>query len=229
MADFQERAMGITGLTIDNSSTNPSRAEFSTFLNDGVLDVTQRSIEMDPREADKFARVVTNDSNDTVDIGGARIIAVMREANIDGSSDGSAAWRPCRKVSPMMASRVVDPESLSFASIYHPVYTINTDMAINVYPTPSSNNGIKVFYVNNAPEETDGSALDHASTGIKYFPSEKIHLVILYASIKCLEGAAGNKLIAQDIELQQSYTAMASALKAEYMSAFQQQQQQQAR
>ena len=58
---------------------------------------------------------------------------------------------------------------------------------ISVFPAPGADpNAFKVYYVNNSPEETDGTALDHASTGIKYFPSDKIYLVVLYASIKSL-------------------------------------------
>lgn len=34
MAEFQEQVMGLTGLTIDASSSAPSRAEFTTFLTD---------------------------------------------------------------------------------------------------------------------------------------------------------------------------------------------------
>ena len=54
MADFQSQAMGLTGLTIDASSTAPSRAEFSTFLNDGVIDVTNRVIRLRPQDMEDF-------------------------------------------------------------------------------------------------------------------------------------------------------------------------------
>ena len=228
MADFQEQAMGITGLTIDNSSTTPSRAEFSTFLNDGVMDVTRKSIQSDPATATQFQRESAITDNNGFATNGAQILSVIREAEADGSSDGSTAWEPCRRVPTHMQSRVVDPDSLSFASKYNPVYIIDINGALNVYPTPDNNNdGFTVFYVNNAPEETDGSALDHASTGIKYFPSDKVYLVILYASIKSLEAAASAKSLAQDVELQQSYTTLANSLKAEYNAAFQGAQQQQ--
>ena len=56
MADFQSQAMGLTGLTIDGSSTTPSRAEFSTFLNDGVADVTSRWLAIRPQDIDDFLR-----------------------------------------------------------------------------------------------------------------------------------------------------------------------------
>ena len=85
---------------------------------------------------------------------------------------------------------------MHFASKYHPKYTVNQNRNIHVFPLPgSSNDTFKVLYVNSSPEETDGSALDHASTGIKWFPSDKVYLVILYASIQSLQSALAAKSI----------------------------------
>jgi hypothetical protein len=65
---------------------------------------------------------------------------------------------------------------------------------ISVFPAPGADpNAFKVYYINNDPKETDGTALDHASTGIKWFPNNQVYLVILYASIKSLESALSAK------------------------------------
>ena len=40
MATFQAQVQGLTGLTISSSGTNPTEAQLSEFLKDGVLDVT---------------------------------------------------------------------------------------------------------------------------------------------------------------------------------------------
>ena len=190
MADFQSQTMGITGLTIDASSTAPSRSEFSTFLNDGVIDVTYRWLAVKPQDRESFVRESSTTASNGLDIGGATIISVLREAGIDGDTDGSTAWRSCRKIPASMQSRVVDTESLHFGSKYNPVYTIDDNGVVNVYPTPDgTDDGFRVYYVNNSPAETDGTALDHASTGIKYFPNDKVYLVILYASIKSLQSS----------------------------------------
>ena len=116
MADFQSQAMGLTGLTIDGSSTTPSRTEFSTFLNDGVIDVTSRWILVRPQDIDNFTRESATTASNGFDTAGAKIIAVIREAGADGDTDGSTAWEPCRKVPVGMQSRVVDVDSLSYAS-----------------------------------------------------------------------------------------------------------------
>ena len=192
MADFQSQAMGLTGLTIDASSTTPSRAEFSTFLNDGVMDVTHRWLAVRPQDREEFVRESSTTASNGLDIGGAEVISVLREAGVDGDTDGSTAWRQCRKIPASMQSRVVDTESLNFASKYNPVYAVDNNGVINVYPTPDgTDDGFRAYYVNNAPEETDGTALDHASTGIKYFPKDKVYLVVIYASTRSLQSAMG--------------------------------------
>ena len=192
MADFQEQVMGITGLTIDGSSTAPSRSEFSSFLNDGVMDVTHRWLSIKPQDVELFVRESSTTASNGLDIGGAEVISVLREAGVDGDTDGSTAWRQCRKIPASMQSRVVDTESLNFASKYNPVYAVDNNGVINVYPTPDgTDDGFRAYYVNNAPEETDGTALDHASTGIKYFPKDKVYLVVIYASTRSLQSAMG--------------------------------------
>jgi hypothetical protein len=196
MADFQSQAMGLTGLTIDASSTTPSRAEFSQFLNDGVIDVTSRWIAIRPQDIDNFSRESATTASNGFDAAGAKIIAVIREAGADGDTDGSTAWESCRKVPVSMQSRVVDVDSLSYASKYNPAYIIDSNGLINVYPTPDgTDDGYRVFYVNNSPEETDGSALDHASTGIKWFPNDKVYLVVLYASMRSLQAKMADTTI----------------------------------
>jgi len=182
MADFQEQTMGITGLTIDASSTAPSRAEFSTFLNDGVIDVTDRHLRMRPSDDHLFLAVSAEQTSQGLDLNGAKITSVVRESGTNND------WRKCSKIHPSKQGQAVSSGSIHLATTHNPVYTILDNGGISVFPAPDSDpNTFKVYYVNNSPVETDGSALDHASTGIKYFPNDKIHLVILYASIKSLQ------------------------------------------
>ena len=192
MANFDDQVMGLTGLTISGSSTAPSQTELSTFLNDGVIDVTNRWLLVRPQDIDKFTRESSTTASNGFDTTGAQIVAVIREAGADGDTDGSTAWEPCSKVPVQMQSRVVDVDSLSYASKYNPAYIIDSNGLINVYPTPDgTDDGYRVFYVNNSPQDTDGSALDHASTGIKWFPASKVYLVVLYASMKSLQATMG--------------------------------------
>ena len=182
MADFQSQAMGLTGLTIDGSSTAPSRTEFSQFLSDGVIDVTSKHLTIKPSDDHLFLAVSTEQTSQGLDLNGARITSVIRESGTDND------WRKCLKIDPSKQGQAVATGSLHLATTHNPVYTILDNGSISVFPAPGSDpNTFKVYYVNNSPVETDGSALDHASTGIKYFPNDKIYLVILYASIKSLQ------------------------------------------
>jgi hypothetical protein len=226
LATFQNRVEALTQFAF-GGSTDPSVTELTEFLKDGVLDVTRQSIQADPGSALDFQREGTTTAGNTFDTAGAQVISVIREAGADGDTDGSTAWEPCRRVSTALQSRVVDPDSLSFASKYNPVYIVDDDGLVNVYPTPDgTDDGYRVFYVNNEPlDETNDASVVYTHSDLKYFPAHKVYLVVLYASIKTLEAAAGSKTGAQDIELQGSYSQLAASLRAEYMAAFQTQQQ----
>ena len=229
---FQTQVEGLTQLTIATDPA-PSAAELGQFLIDGVLNVTSKWLLGHPEDRELFSRATSTLTSNGVDLNSAQIISVIREASADGDTDGSTAWEPCRRVSAALRSRVVDPDSLHFASIYNPVYIVNNNGAINVYPVPDAGAGVlsdgyRVYYVNNDPKGdgiSDTLAAGHSSIG--YFPNDKEYLVVLYAAVKTLEAAAGNKTVAQDVELQTSYSNLANALKGEYMAAFQTQQPQQ--
>ena len=192
MADFQSQAMGLTDLTIDASSTVPSRSEFSQFLNDGVIDVTNRWLAVKPQDINAFIRESSEQTaNGSLDLNGAKILSVIRE---DGETSNN--WRECSQISPSQQYMVTNTESLSFASKFHPTYMVGDNGEISVFPAPGSDpNTFKVYYVNNSPEETDGTALDHASTGIKYFPNDKVYLVVLYASMRSVQVKMGSTTI----------------------------------
>ena len=220
MATFQVQVQGLTSLSI---GTTPTTGELTEFLKDGVNDVTNRSLAVRPQDIEDFQREsAITDSNSGLYLGGARIISVMREAGADGSSDNSTVWRQCRKVPASMQSRVVDTESLNFASIYNPVYIIDDNGRINVYPSPSSNNGYRVFYVNNVPtDETNSASLTLAHSDIKYFPDDKVYLVVIYAAIKALEAKMAEYTIdEEDIELVTAVSSNLATLKQQYESAF---------
>tara|TARA_Y100000004_G_scaffold165112_1_gene195737 strand:+ start:689 stop:1570 length:882 start_codon:yes stop_codon:yes gene_type:complete len=184
MANFDDQVMGMTGLTISGASTAPSQAELSTFLKDGVIDVTRRSIAMDPSEATNFSRFSSEQTSNGFNPGTDNIITVMRETGVNGD------FRRCRKIPFSLTSRVTDTTSLNYASKYNPVYAITQNRNVHVYPLPgSSNDTYKVLYVNSSPEEGDGTDLQYNSSGIKWFPNDRVYLVVIYAAIKSIESA----------------------------------------
>ena len=199
MATFEVQVEGLTGLTIESSGTNPTQDQLSQYLKDGVIETTNRVINLRPDTAFNFQRTTSSDSQG-VSVGGAIIISVMREANLDGSSDGSLAWRECRMIPPSLQSRVVDVDSLNYASIYNPVYTMDNDHTVNVYPVPSSNNAMKISYINEEPRDiTNNAALVYSHSNIKYFQNDKVYLVVLYAACRSLLNAMSGLQLPNDL------------------------------
>ena len=224
MATFQNRVEAQTQFAF-GVSTDPSVAELTEFLKDGVLDVTDKWLAGNPQDKELFMDETGLQVAQGADVSGADVISVVRA---DGITAGN--FRPCRKIHQLMQSQVTDTDSLSFASKYHPVYMLSSDTTVKVFPAPSDNSGkdsYKVYYVNNTPKDSSGTSLTYGDSALGYFPADKAYLVVLYASVKTLEAAASAKTGAQDIELQASYSQLANTLKAEYMAAFQTQQPQQ--
>ena len=191
MANFDDQVMGLTGLTISGSSTAPSQTELSTFLNDGVIDVTNRWLLVKPQDVENFTRESAEQTSNGFNPGTSEIVSVIRESGTDGQ------WYPCNKKHINLQYLVTDVESLHYASKYNPVYMITQNRNLHVFPAPSAagNNGFKVLYVNSSPEETDGTALVHSSSGIKWFPEDKVYLVILYASMRSLQAKMADTTI----------------------------------
>ena len=177
MATFEAKVEGLTGLSIDGSSS-PTWDELTEYLKDGVLEVTNRSILLSPSEREDYVRVTSELDTNGSNIGSADIVSVVREASVVND------WRECRKVSQGLQTRVTDVDSLEYASKYNPVFIKWNDKSIAVYPAPgASPNRYKIFYINNVPTFSGGSNTYDSDT-IHYFPNDKVYLVMLYAGIK---------------------------------------------
>jgi len=222
MATFELQVEGLTSLAIDGSST-PTTNELAQFLKDGVIDVTSKHLAIRPGDKELFIRGSSTQSSNGFATNGANIISVIREAESDGDTDGSTAWRECRKVPTSFRSRVVDTDSLHFASKYNPAFIINNNSAVNVYPTPDgTNDGYRVYYVNHEPKGdglSDDLAAGHSTIG--YFPQGKVYLVVIYAAIKALEAKLASYTIdEEDSELVVSLQSILQQLRADYNGGF---------
>ena len=189
MATFEAQVEGLIGITL-SGSTNPTETQLTQFLNDGVIDVTNRCISIDPKQQADFSRESAEQTSNGFNPGTSEILSVIRESGVNGE------WYPCSKKPIALQYRVTDKNSLYYASKYNPVYMVTQNRNVHVYPIPgSSNDGFKVLYVNSSPEEGDGTALVFGSSDIKWFPNDKVYLVVLYAAIKSLENAMAAKNI----------------------------------
>ena len=183
MAEFQEQVMGLTGLTIDNSSTNPSRAEFTTFLTDGAKEI----INILPLELKQKCSKVTNlyigNTDTTMDLDGVgKILYVTRE------NANSGYYIGCREVSPLLADSANDSTSLHYATATDPVYWTESNSSGNptlfVKPTPDSNQPAKIMHVSYPTVAYNDSIIAN-------FPDEAEYLVALYAAIKSIQSTMG--------------------------------------
>ncbi|QDP56913.1 MAG: hypothetical protein Unbinned3849contig1000_45 [Prokaryotic dsDNA virus sp.] len=182
MATFQAQIEGLTGLSL-TASTAPTLNEVTQFLRDGVLDVTQKCIRMNPQDASGFTRVSSDQtSNNSLDINGATILSVVREAGV------SDDWRECRQIPPGLQSRVTDSTSLHYASPYNPAYVILDNGKVSVFPAPDSDpKQFKVYYINNVPVDKSSAALLYSHSDIGFFLDDKVYLVVIYASIRTID------------------------------------------
>ena len=90
MATFEAQVEGLTTLALTSSST-PTQNQLSQFLKDGVLDVTNKWLSIRPEDAENFQRSTSTSDSQGVSVGGSKIISVIREANLDGSADGTVS------------------------------------------------------------------------------------------------------------------------------------------
>jgi hypothetical protein len=217
MATFELQVEGLTGLSIDSSGTYPTQGQLTQFLNDGVMDVTNKWLAKKPEDNLKFASVTGEQtSNASFDTGGADIISVVREDGVTSNN-----WRSCRRIEPSHQYLVTDPDSLHFASKFNPAFMIADDNTISVFPAPGADpNAFKVYFVNDTPtDETNNASLTYAHSDIKYFPKDKVYLVVLYATIKSLEVKISSyAIVDEDIELLQGLNALLPAYSSEYNS-----------
>ena len=183
MGNFRDRVEDLVSISVTDNN------ELSQFLSDGVVDVTNRWISVKPEDIENFTRESAEQTSNGFNPGTNKIVSVFRENGTNGE------WYPCIKKPIDLQYLVTDPDSLHYASKHNPVYMITQNRNVHVFPLPSDsgNDGFKVLYVNYDAEELDGTDLDYASTAIKWFPDDKVYLVVIYAAMRLLQAHMGLK------------------------------------
>ena len=182
------------------------------------MDVTSKHLSVRPQDAEDFVIESTESSSQGgLSTDGGKILHVMRES---GTNDD---WRDCRKIPIGLKDRVTDTTSLHYASAYNPAYILSQYGAVLVFPAPSGSSGqYRIYYVNKTPvDNVDGSALAHGDSTIRYFPDDKVYLVVIYAGIKALEAKLSSYTIdEEDSELVVSLQSILQQLRADYNGGF---------
>ena len=217
MATFLAQVNALTSLGI-STGTTPTNDEVTQFLRDGVIDVTSKHLSVRPQDAEDFVIESTESSSQGgLSTDGGEVLHVMRES---GTNDD---WRECRKVSIGLKDRVTDTTSLHYASAYNPAYILSQYGAVLVFPAPSGSSGqYRIYYVNKTPvDNVDGSALAHGDSTIRYFPDDKVYLVVIYAAIKAIEAKLASYTIdEEDNELVSALQVSLQQLNTSYGSGF---------
>ena len=217
MATFLAQVNALTSLGI-STGTTPTNDEVTQFLRDGVIDVTSKHLSVRPQDAEDFVIESTESSSQGgLSTDGGEVLHVMRES---GTNDD---WRECRKVSIGLKDRVTDTTSLHYASAYSPAYILSQYGAVLVFPAPSGSSGqYRIYYVNKTPvDNVDGSALAHGDSTIRYFPDDKVYLVVIYAAIKAIEAKLASYTIdEEDNELVSALQVSLQQLNGNYGAGF---------
>ena len=169
MATFEAQVVGLTSLTIDDSSS-PTRAELNQFLTDGAKEVINQ-LPGHLLPLCSSSQTFTSGSADTLTTG--KILNVFR-------SDGDIN-QPCRKIPAKQKGRVSDPEEMSYATITDPVFFIDNN-SLDVLPSGGSCSYSEVQY----------PTVSYTASAITAFPNEAEHLVALYGAVKSIQNVLGN-------------------------------------
>ena len=174
MATFEAQVVGLTGLTIDDSSA-PTRAELNQFLSDGAKEVLNAL----PRGKQEMF-TTSNDLNSSsvnLTLLGSEVFSVTRD---DGTIN-----QPCRKVPARLNGRVRDSGDMMAATATDPVYYIINNI-LSVVPEPSNTNNAHVHTL-------AYPTVSYTHEVIAKFPDDGEYLVPLYASIKSLQNKMSSK------------------------------------
>ena len=180
MATFEAQVEGLTSLSIDGSSA-PTQTELTQFLTDGAKEIFNAI----PSSTKAFY-TTSNDLNSSslnFTVAGSEIFAVTRD---DGTIN-----QPCRQIPPEQSGRARDSSDMSAASTTDPVYYIINNL-LSVIPEPTNSNNAHV-------QAVSYPSVAFGDSSISKFPDEAEYLVPLYASIKSLQNALGNRTSNSDI------------------------------
>ena len=180
MATFEAQVEGLTGINIEASGTFPTQAQLTQYLRDGVTDVINRTISLNPYEISKFTTTTNTDSGGVAKKG--RILSVVRE------HDSTTILRPCSQIPPELRYEATDSSSLYYRSKFNPGF-YELDGIIHIVPEAAAgNNDLVVTQVN----YDTSIAYSDDEDNIVNFPQEYGYLVKLYAACKSLTLAMAN-------------------------------------
>ena len=127
--NFNNQILGLTGLD------SISSGDVTQFLNDGIKEVTDRVVGLQPRKANLFmSEVELSASPSSIDIESGLVLNVWRE-------NGTALqYEAATQIPPELRWRVTDTESLHYRSKFNPGWYM-TGKTLNVVPITTDSSG----------------------------------------------------------------------------------------
>ena len=174
MATFEAQVEGLTSLSIDGSSA-PTQTELTQFLTDGAKEILT-SLPDSKKQLFTTSNEL-NGSSVNYTVAGSEVFAVTRD---DGTIN-----QPCRKIPARLSGRVRDSDDMMAASATDPVYYVSNNL-LSVVPEPSNSNNAHV-------QALAYPAVAFSDSSVARFPDEAEYLIPLYASVKSLQNALGDK------------------------------------
>ena len=174
MATFEAQVEGLTSLSIDGSSA-PTQTELTQFLTDGAKEILTSL--PDSKKQLFTTSSELNGSSVNYTVAGSEVFAVTRD---DGTIN-----QPCRKIPARLSGRARDSDDMMAASVTDPVYYISNNL-LSVFPEPSNSNNAHV-------QALAYPAVAFGDSSVARFPDEAEYLIPLYASVKSLQNALGDK------------------------------------
>jgi hypothetical protein len=179
VATFEAQVEGLTSLSIDGSSA-PTQTELTQFLTDGaseVINAMPRRLKLLCATEDTFTSAAVGSEPEPLTSG--QVLSVIR-------IDGDGIYQPCREIPSSLRGRASDSDDMNAATTTDPVYYIYNGK-VNALPTSGS---CKYLEVNKPTVAFGDDSMDDSLTA---FPLEYEYLIPLYASMKSLQNAMGNK------------------------------------
>ena len=174
MATFEAQVEGLTSLSIDGSSA-PTQTELTQFLTDGAKEILT-SLPDSKKQLFTTSNEL-NGSSVNYTVAGSEVFAVTR--------DDGTIYQPCRKIPARLSGRVRDSDDMMAASATDPVYYVSNNL-LSVVPEPSNSNNAHV-------QALAYPAVAFGDSSVARFPDEAEYLIPLYASVKSLQNALGDK------------------------------------
>jgi hypothetical protein len=219
---FHNRVTALTGI---NDSTN-----IAQYMYDGLSDTVKHVLKKMPTDLDQFT--ITEEFTEApFTISSGIIASLKRKAGTFTNDKGVTVddYRAASKGSISSFTRTQDTSSLLYQSKFNPVYVIDKPLnthkghvSIDVSPSISSDESVKVTYVDMVPlGSKDGQAYEELNPSLHTYlgnvPDQYLHIIMLYTGMKVLQRKLGSLILDdEDIELEESLRSRNSDLLKEY-------------